>query len=137
MKPVVQLERTGCGIAAVAVLAGVNYREAQRVANRLGIFADDPTLWSETEPVLRLLKECGIKSARTEVPFTSWEALPDCALLAVKWHKERDRPFWHWVVFWRGPRGPVVLDSKRSLRNHSRTDFGRMRPTWFIPISQR
>lgn len=134
MKPVVQLDRTGCGIAAVAVLAGVNYREAQRVANRLGIFADDPTLWSETDHVLRLLKEYGFRSAGTEVPFTSWKALPDLALLAAKWHKERGRAFWHWVVFWRGPGGPVVLDSKRTLRRHVRTDFGRMRPKWFIPV---
>ena len=28
MKPVVQLERTGCGIASVAALAGVSYGEA-------------------------------------------------------------------------------------------------------------
>lgn len=135
MKPVVQLERTGCGIASVAALAGVSYRETQRVANRLGIVADDPKLWSETGYVRRLLKEYGVRSARTEVPFTSWEALPNLALLAIKWHKEGDRAFWHWVVFWRGSFGTVVLDSNRDLRNHERTDFGRMRPTWFIPVS--
>jgi hypothetical protein len=135
MKPVVQLERTGCGIASVAALAGVSYREMQRLANRLGIFADDPRLWSETDYVRRLLKEFGIKQARTEVPFTSWEALPNLALLAVKWHRERGRPFWHWAVFWRGPYGPVVLDSKRELRNHVRTDFGCMKAKWFIPVS--
>ena len=83
----------------------------------------------------RLLKEYGIRSASTEVPFTSWEALPDLALLAVKWHKERDRTFWHWVVFWRGPCGPVVLDSKRALRRHVRIDFGRMKVKWFSPVS--
>ena len=135
MKTVVQLERTGCGIASVAVLAGVSYAQAKRVANRLGIFADDSKLWSETGYVRRLLTEYGIRPARTEVPFTSWEALPDLALLAVKWHKERDRAFWHWVVFWRGPCGPVVLDSKRVLRRHARTNFGRMKPKWFIPVS--
>ena len=135
MKPVEQLERTGCGIASVAALAGVSYREMQRLANRLGIFADDPRLWSETDYVRRLLNEFGIKQARTEVPFTSWETLPDLALLAVKWHRERGRPYWHWAVFWRGPYGPVVLDSKRELRNHVRTDFGRMKPKWFIPVS--
>ena len=75
MKPVVQLERTGCGIASVAALAGVSYAQAKRVANRLGIFADDPKLWSETDYVRRLLKEHGIRSARIEVPFTSWKAL--------------------------------------------------------------
>ena len=135
MKPVVQLERTGCGIASVAALAGVSYARAKHAANRLGIFADDPRLWSETGYVRRLLKEYRIRSARTEVPFTSWEALPDLALLAIKWHKEGDRAFWHWVVFWRGPYGPVVLDSKRGLRRHLRTDFGRMKPKWLIPVS--
>ena len=135
LKPVVQLERTGCGIAAVAALAGMNYRETQRLANRLGIFADDSMLWSETHHVRRLLQEYGIRSANTEALFTSWKALPDLALLAVKWHKEGGRAFWHWVVFWRGPCGPVVLDSKRALRRHVRTDFGRMKPKWFIPVS--
>ena len=134
MKPVVQLERTGCGIASMAALAGVSYTQAKRVANRLGIFADDPRLWSETHHVLRLLKEYGLQPARTEVPFASWEALPDRALLAIKWHKEGNRTCWHWVVFWRGPRGPVVLDSKRALRRHVRTDFGRMKPKWYILV---
>jgi hypothetical protein len=134
MKPVVQLEQTGCGIASVAALAGVRYWEMQRVANRLGIVADDPRLWSETGYVRRLLKEFEIRPASTEVPFTSWETLPSLALLAVKWHRERGRSFWHWVVFWRGPHGPVVLDSKRELRSHVRTDFGRIKPKWFIPI---
>ena len=59
MKPVVQLEPTGCGIASVAALAGVSYRQAQRVANQLGIFAGDSRLWSETHHVRRLLKEYG------------------------------------------------------------------------------
>jgi hypothetical protein len=135
MKAVVQLERTGCGIASVAVLAGVSYRQAQRVANRLGIFSGDPTLWSETHHVCRLLTQYGIGQASTEVLFTSWEALPDRALLAIKWRRERDRASWHWVVFWRGPDGPVVLDSKRALRQHVRTDFGRIKPKWFIPIA--
>ena len=134
MKPVVQLERTGCGIASVAVLAGVSYAQAKRVANRLGIFTDDPRLWSEKDYVLKLLTEYGFRSAQTEMPFTSWDALPDFALLAIKWHKEQGRAFWHWVVFWRGPRGPVVLDSKRALRRHVRTDFGRMKPKWYIPV---
>ena len=134
MKPVVQLQRTGCGIASVAALAGVSYRQAQCVAHRLGIFADDSKLWSETGYVRRLLTEYGIRSARTEMSFTSWETLPDLALLAVKWHKERDRTFWHWVVFWRGPSGTVVLDSNRALRTQIRTDFGRMKPKWFIGV---
>ncbi|HJU05603.1 MAG TPA: hypothetical protein VJ692_10670 [Nitrospiraceae bacterium] len=134
MKPVVQLERTGCGIACVAAAAGVSYRRAQRTANRLGIFADDQRLWSETSHVRRLLDHYGIRAARTEKRFVSWRALPDLALLAIKWRKIGTRAVWHWAIFWRGPDGPCVLDSKRTLRTNTRTDFGRMRPKWFIGI---
>jgi len=135
MKPIVQLERTGCGIAAVATLVGASYRETRRLANRLGIFAGDSRLWSETHHVRRLLEQYEIRPASTQMPFISWETLPDLALLAVKWHRKRGRSFWHWTVFWRGSDGPVVLDSKRELRNHIRTNFGRMKPKWFIPVS--
>ncbi len=134
MKPVIQEEQTGCGIASVAMIAGVSYRQVKQVANRLGIFAPDPRLWSETDYVRRLLREFGVRAARGEARFAAWRSLPDLALLAIKWHRMRGRAFWHWAVFWRGPKGPVVLDPNRALRTHRRTDFGRMRPRWFITI---
>jgi hypothetical protein len=62
--------------------------------------------------------------------------LPDLALLAIKWRRVRGRAFWHWVVFWRGPEGPVVLDPKRGLRTNTRTDFGRIRPKWFLAVTK-
>jgi hypothetical protein len=134
MRPVVQEERTGCGIAAVATLAGVTYAEARRAALQLGIAASDPLLWSDQSHVRRLLARYRIHPAPRETPFRSWEALPSVALLAIKWHRVKGRAFWHWVVFHRGPDRPVVLDSKRSLRVHRRTDFGRMKPKWFLPV---
>ncbi len=136
MKPVVQRERTGCGIASVATLAGVSYAQAKRAANRLEIVADDPRLWSETRHVRDLLKHFRIRAAGGEAPFVSWAALPEVALLAIKWHREKGRAFWHWVVFWRSPGGPVVFDSKQALRRHIRTDFGRMKPKWWIKIER-
>lgn len=136
MKPVAQEERTGCGIASVAALAGVTYRQASRAAHRLGISAADPLLWSETGHVRRLLKQYGIRADGRGRPFVAWDSLPACALLAIKWHKEGGRAFWHWVVFWRGPHGPVVLDPKRDLRRHVRRDFGRMKPKWFIGVTR-
>jgi hypothetical protein len=136
VKLVVQRERTGCSIASVATLAGVSYTQARRAANRLGVSADDPRLWSETQPVRDILKHFGIRAARGEAPFVSWAALPEVALLAIKWHRVKGRAFWHWVVFWRSPGGPVVLDSKQALRYHVRTDFGRMKPKWWIKIER-
>jgi hypothetical protein len=38
------------------------------------------------------------------------------------------------VIFRRGTDRAVVLDLKPSLKNHVRTDFGRIKPKWFITI---
>jgi hypothetical protein len=135
MKPVVQLERTGCGIASVAAIAGLSYPKAKAIANSLGIFAQDKSLWSKTSHVRKLLGHLDIKTGPREVPFRSWAALPDLALLSIKWHLEKGRPHWHWVVFVRESGRSYVLDSKKGLRSHCRTDFGRMKPKWYIPIA--
>jgi len=134
MQAVIQEEVSGCGIAASAVLAEISYAQARSVANRLGIHAEDKALWSDTAYVRRLLSEFGIACFADEVPFVNWSQLPDRALLAIKWRQENGRPFWHWVVFVRDGSGAYVLDSKQSLKQHKRRDFGRMKPKWFIPV---
>jgi len=135
MKPVVQLEPTGCGIASVAAIAGLSYPKAKAIANSLGVFAHDKNLWSKTSHVRKLLGHLDIKTGPREVSFRSWAALPDLALLSIKWHLEKGRPHWHWVVFVRQGGQPCVLDSKKNLRSHRRIDFGRMKPKWYIPIA--
>lgn len=135
MKPVIQQEVSGCAIAASAALAGVSYTAAKKLARSLGITADDPTLWSSTAHIRRLLQHYKINLTSTETPFKNWHSLPDCALLAIKWHKEKGNPYWHWVVFVRDARGEYVLDSKKSLTKNVRTDFGRMKPKWYISVA--
>ena len=134
--PVVQLERTGCGIASVAALSGRSYPEMKAIAGSLGIFAHDRSLWSDSSHVRRLLAVVGLQAEPGEIPFSSWDSLPDLALLAIKWHLEKGRPFWHWAVFVREENGQsCVLDSREGLRHNVRTDFGRMAPRWFIRIT--
>ena len=115
INPVVQLEPTGCGIASVATIAGLSYAQAKAIASSLDISAQDARLWSETAHVHKLLEHLGVKTGRAEHPFRSWEALPDLAILSVKWHLEKGRPFWHWVVFVRDDRGARVLDPKKRV----------------------
>ncbi|MCG6553540.1 MAG: hypothetical protein L7F77_14550 [Candidatus Magnetominusculus sp. LBB02] len=134
--PVIQEEPSGCGIASVAALAGVSYQEAKDAANDLGIYAHDSRLWSETQYITILLRHFGLSAADVELPFVSWRLLPSLALLSVKWHIEKGRPYWHWVVFWRSPDGPLVFDSKKTLKTNIRTDFGRIKPKWYIPIEK-
>lgn len=134
MKPVIQLERTGCGIASVAALAGVSYTAAKCVANQMGISAADSRLWSETTHVRRLLKHYQLHASSRPASFVSWKALPNRALMAIKWHRIKDRAFWHWVVFVQDSTGTYVLDSKKTLKHHVGKDFWRMKPKWFIEV---
>jgi len=135
MEPVIQEEKTGCGIAASAALAGIGYAEAKKIANALDIYAADTTLWSETEHVRKLLRELGISVSPDETPFESWERLPDKALMAIKWRMEQGKPYWHWVVFVREGGKAKVLDSKKALTTNIRQDFGRIKPKWYISVS--
>ncbi len=135
MKPVIQEEISGCGIAASAAIAGITYAETKKKANSLGIYAEDPTLWSSTEHVRRLLRELNVSVGTKTIPFEAWERLPDKALLAIKWRVERGKPFWHWVVFVRDGVNAVVLDSKKGLKSNVRRDFGRMKPKWYIAVA--
>lgn len=132
--PVIQQEATGCGIASAAAIAGVTYNSAKTIANSMGISAADQSLWSDTQPVLRLLKKLGIETGKKEKPFQNWEALPGCALLSIKWHLKDGKPYWHWVVFMRENGKQYVMDSKKSLKKNIRTDFGRMKPKWYIEV---
>ncbi|MGQ0334761.1 hypothetical protein [Halomonas elongata] len=134
MEAVIQEETSGCGIAASAALAGVPYPDAKRMANSLGIHAEDKALWSDTRHVRTLLSAFQISTSPVETSFESWESLPDTALLAIKWRLEEDRAFWHWVVFIRRDGDACVLDSRKSLKSHVRQDFWRMKPKWYIEV---
>ncbi len=135
MKPVVQEEVTGCGIACVAMLSNRSYAQARKIASGLGVFAADPKLWSDTGHVRKLLGHLKINVAKVEKTFAGWHRLPDCALLAIKWHQEKGIPFWHWTVFIRDGKGSYVLDPKKGLKNNRRTDFGRIKPKWFLEVT--
>lgn len=134
MNPVVQEETTGCAIACSAAIAGLSYERTKKVANGLGIFAEDKELWSSTSHIRKLLQKLGFSASKTEQPFIGWSRLPNCALLSIKWHTKNGLPFWHWVVFVRDGKNEYVLDSKKSLKNNVRTDFGRMKPKWYIEV---
>jgi ABC-type bacteriocin/lantibiotic exporter with double-glycine peptidase domain len=134
IKTVIQQEATGCGLASVAMLAGKSYQDIRSKANRLGIFAEDEKLWSDTDHVRRLLKSYKIEAANVETDFTSWEALPNLALLAIKYRLENGRPFWHWTVFQRIGTKQTVHDPAAYLEMNDRDDFHDMQPAWFIKI---
>lgn len=137
MQVVVQEHPEGCALACAAMLAGLTYRQARHAAAQLGIHAGDKGLYSTAAPLRRLLRYLGLVPAEPEQPFTGWDGLPNCALLAVKWHIEAGRPFWHWVVFIRDAGGAAVLDPSANLTENRRTDWHALKPRWYIKIDTK
>lgn len=132
--PVIQEEPNGCGIAAVANILGKTYAQIKAIANAAGIYAQDQALWTDTQYVRTLLRNAGVATSVGEVPFQSWDQLPDLALLPIKHHQRDAKSFWHWVVFKRTDGLPLVLDSASYLTSNARTDFAAMQPQWFIEV---
>ena len=131
---VVQEETTGCGIASTANILGKSYAEMKGIANAMGIYASDESLWSDTRYVRQILLKFGVETSEDEIPFQSWQALPDLALLAIKHHEVNGTCFWHWVVFQRQGTMEYVLDSASYLETNLRTDFEAMCPKWYIEV---
>ncbi|MGO2234123.1 MAG: hypothetical protein ACTH5B_08600 [Marinomonas sp.] len=134
ISPVIQEETTGCGIASVANVVGKSYAEMKALANSMGIYASDTSLWPDTQYVRHMLSRVGVEATENEILFESWGALPDLALLAIKHHQEEGRDFWHWVVFKRVYGRDLVLDSASYLASKVRTDFNEMQPKWYIGL---
>jgi len=136
LQPVIQEESTGCGIAAVAAILDKTYPQMRASANAMGIHAADKSLWSDTSYVRRMLTSAGVTTSTQELPFTTWDALPDLALLPIKHHQQDGKAFWHWVVFTRLNGQPQVLDSASYLASNTRKDFADMHPQWYIAVSR-
>jgi hypothetical protein len=134
LKSVIQEETSGCGIASVANILGKTYPEMKAIANAMGIYAEDKSLWSNTQYVRKMLSHAGAEISPAEHPFESWSMLPDLALLPIKHHQEGGKNVWHWVVFKRVNGDAFVLDSASYLPSNIRTDFNEMHPKWFIEV---
>ena len=133
-QPVVQKHPTGCGIAAAACLCQCSYEEMQKIAHAMQIYETDQSLWSDQQLVRRLVASRGISLTHETVEFTDWQALPDLALLALKYHEVDSIGYWHWAVFERFNGIASVLDSATYLTHNRRTDWDAMQPQWFIPV---
>lgn len=82
-----------------------------------------------------IFEKLNIKTGKSEILFKSWEALAERALLAIKWHMDKGKPYWHWVVYVRENNTEYVLDSSKRIKHNKRTDFGRIKPKWYIKVN--
>jgi ABC-type bacteriocin/lantibiotic exporter with double-glycine peptidase domain len=124
LKHVRQIERTECGAACVAILAGVSLAKARTL---LGQSSEDKNNRTSTEDIRAALAKLQIRLGR-ENYCTSWEKIDaklQRGLLAVS-DKNIGEPnqTWHWVVYDRVEGESPILDPQSKLE---RRKPGRLR----------
>jgi hypothetical protein len=109
IRRVFQVHDDGCGIACVAMLAGISYRDAC-----LEIFGDYQGDATSLEDLRWALMACGFRVPKRMTPF--WERqhtqLKQHALLALNPGPDG---MWHWAV-WDAAQHRILDPLKRPLR---------------------
>ena len=126
-------DSTGCGLACIAMLAGFSYKKVKKKAVQELNFSNKRKFYTGTGN-LKALGECfgiSIVGCRRR-PFKNWDALPNTAIISI--NPNLDHTSWRWVVFSRTNGTSFVLDPKQSIKSNKRTDFGRMRPSGYLPV---
>ena len=123
MKRVLQENDEGCGVACVAMLAGVSYWEA-----RVAVFGKRPRVVhsTHTADIRRALKRFGLRSAKRLISFGRETPEPkNIGINAILKVNRRKNGTWHWIVW----------DSKRKrLLDPQRPAYKRPRLSSFLAI---
>jgi ABC-type bacteriocin/lantibiotic exporter with double-glycine peptidase domain len=127
MRRIVQQTGTSCGVACVAMLARISYREAFRT----GIACFDTDHWSgthrtDTWELREMLAALGWKLGR-KVSATDWAMVPAGCLVAVQLKKGD----WHWVVSSVDSKGAFFFDPRKSVKTQRRRDFQKVSVAWY------
>lgn len=140
-----QHDRSGCGLACVAMLAGIGYAQARTLARALhigprpyryragaGVRTARAGWLTDARQLRRMLAVLRI-ATRAEREVDDWSQCDGDGLVAIN---PRDDGTWHWVVYLHGEGSPHVLDPNPRVRRERRRDFGRMRPARFVPLQR-
>ena len=117
MKRVVQKDRDGCGVACVAMLAGVTYKQAKDV-----MFGDDSVSLTSTADLYYALKLFGKRPlGKRLIPLGTrrYRDLHANALLKVG---KPGKSWWHWIV-WDARRKGFLDPNTPSVRRPRVTSY--------------
>lgn len=119
---------TSCGVACVAMLARLSYRDAFRVGTELWTRQSwEGNYRTDAAELRAMLAEVGWRLGR-KVRCKTWRKIPSGALVAV--HKKRNNG-WHWVVSDSDDEGPFFYDPRKSVKTCRRRDFQSVPPAWY------
>ena len=134
LRRIKQEDPTGCGLACIAILAGVSYTEIRKIAVDDLEFDESGLFYTGTTHLRKLASKYNIKLSKRRRQFKSLEALPEKAILAINYDGNVDT--WHWVIYRRTLNEEFVYDPKRSIKSNKRTDFSRMKIKWFLQVTK-
>lgn len=121
-----QKYRSDCGVACVAMLAGVSYQVA---FNAFGFHEGETRFYTGHGQLLEALEKlgCGVKRKR----FRSWEDISGSAILPV--NHRCDRRHFHWVVY----DGKAIIDPypKRPPRQKNTNRY--RASGWYLLAAER
>jgi len=96
MRYVRQLDDTGCGLACIAMLAGVGYKTVRKIARENNLLKRKTMCDTNGADLSRIGKKFGLSISKKRLKFKGYKDLPKLSILAVDY---RDNDInWHWVV---------------------------------------
>lgn len=99
-----QLDPSGCGVACLAMIAGISYTSARQTFNRLGYNekrGGKQPYASNFSELLQCLRLHEIEAKQQRWP--GWEAISGTGIVKVKQWPGAPLRNWHWVVVDRHP----------------------------------
>ena len=112
VRRVVQKDRDGCGVACVAMLAGVTYKRAKDV-----MFGNDSVSLTSTADLynaLKIFRKRPLGKRLIPLRTRSYRDLDANALLKIA---RPGKSWWHWIV-WDARRKEFLDPDTPSLRRH-------------------
>lgn len=132
IKRVIQEDSTGCGIACVAMVAGISYAEAKQLTvNNKILKKSVKNFYTTTKDLVNILKSIGIEPSKGR-KVRYWSSINNISIVAINFLETTDT--WHWVVFIPDADTGYVLDPSKRIKAEKRIDFSRMRLRSYIPI---
>lgn len=116
IRRVVQEEPRGCGIACVAMVAGMNYQAVRNYFARHIFLPRDRKPHTRHYQLCRALHKMGIKTEKRR--FDHWRSIDTNAIVPI--NRQIDGG-WHWIVFVSHPR-MYILDPAKEKKGR-RYDF--------------
>lgn len=131
MKRIIQEDGSGCGLACVAMVAGVTYAEARVFAVDYLDFDPLGPFYTEIIDLRYMLSEYGYGLSRY-TPFKAYEYISPLAILEI----ERSGNHNHWVLYVKCGLDRYILDPAQGVKSERRRDWHRMRPVSYANVTR-